>query len=116
MWSIVPLMLEILKQKPDEVVEIADDNSAKIFLLELGIAGRFKAKSEGATATDQGIRFTEHQTHCVLALLYLGRADQAQNGYMIYCLPKSKHTFIEFNVFADEVQRITSERVFLGVQ
>src|ERR1035441_5387221 len=111
-------MLELLKNKPNETFTFDNDNEAKMLLLELGLAGRLNIKPPNISPekpTRQAVLHTVHPTHFILAILYLGNSKKEDNGYLVYCLPKSKCSFAKFNTFADRILQPESGRV-AGIQ
>jgi len=95
------MMIEKLKNSPNEEFRISNDAQAEVLLLELGILDRFK-RAPQPHATTQAVVFNEHPTHHVLGALYLGHPKPADNGYFVICLPRSQFTTKQFHKFADD--------------
>ncbi len=95
------MMTEKLQNSPNKRFDITDDSQAEILLLELGILDRFTKKFP-AHETTQTVVFNEHPTHHILAVLYLGHQNTVDNGYVIFCIPRSHLSAEQFHTFADK--------------
>jgi len=95
------MMTEKLKNAPNEQFDIADDTEAKVLLLELGILDRFKNKVPPHETT-QAVVYGEHPTHHILAVLYSGHSNPADNGFVVFCLPRTRFSPHQFHLFADK--------------
>jgi len=91
-------MTKKLENSPDEQFDIADDVNAEVLLLELGILDRFRKKTTAPET--QAVIYNVHSTHHILAVFYSGRQKAEDNGYAIFCIPKSKLSAVEFHAFA----------------
>jgi hypothetical protein len=98
-----------LLDNPGRLFEIDNDDDARCFLLEVGLLGRFVY--DNSPSRTRLVTYDEHQTHFVVVLYFTGMASKSDNGYLIYCLPKSRLTpelanaFIENIAIAHDCQR-----------
>ena len=102
-------MLKILEKIPNESLTILDDTEAKMLLFELGLITRFTPKPSNVPKgrpSAQVVRYTEHTTHFILALLILGYPKEELNGYGIVCFPKSQMPLARFNEFAERCLKL----------
>jgi len=83
-------ILDILRNDPDQAVEINDDKQVFTFLSQIGIAGIF---SEGHKLADvptvQICGFDGIESHFILAFLFSGCTPAKENGYLVTCAPRS---------------------------
>lgn len=88
---------EKILNSPDEFFQIADNNEAKALLFELGIIDKF-AKNQGGTgkATVQAIT-GDLRTHYVLAMFCEGNPLESDNGYVVFCIPRTQRSPAEMN-------------------
>lgn len=84
-------MLEILSQNPHKMVTVEDDKEAKTLLFELGLIDKFSKNPLLGASTAQAVTHGDHPTHFVFAMLFLGKTAKQDNGYLVYCLPKSQY-------------------------
>jgi hypothetical protein len=106
-----------LAEKPNEVVESSDDEQIKGLLLELGILSQFTRTPQGPKLSIQAVPYIHHPTHFILVALWLGYDDPTQNGYRVWCIPKSEADIRIFQAFCKEVlpnQVFKSEIFFSG--
>jgi hypothetical protein len=83
-------VLKVLRREPDQAVEIRDDTQAKRFLCELGLGNAFSdPKSFSDKPTVQICGFDGLKSHIVLALLFSGCLGEKDNGYIVFCAPRS---------------------------
>jgi hypothetical protein len=111
-------MLELLKENPNKPFQIDDEFEIKSLLLELGIAGRFSLNPPNVPKgeqSQQAVLYTEHPTHFILVVLYLGNPNKEENGYLFFGYPKSKFSFDKFNEIAKKILNPSDERI-AGVQ
>jgi len=108
------MMADKLQNAPDEQFDIDDDADAKVLLLELGILDKFTTKLPSHETT-QAVVYREHPTHHILALLYAGHSNPVDNGFFVFCLPRSRFSPEQFQLFADRFLAPTSTNV-LGFQ
>ena len=108
------MITERLKQSPDEQIDISDDSEAKVLLLELGILNKFTTKLPPHETT-QAVVYGEHPTHHILAVLYAGHAKTTDNGFVVFCLPRSRFSPEKFHLFANRFLNPTPTNI-LGVQ
>lgn len=86
-------MIEILEQIPDQTIQFDDDEQAKQLLFELGMVDKFLKKPKTKTSTNtQLVTHFSHPTHYIIAMHFSGHKRPEANGYLVYCLPKSKFT------------------------
>lgn len=85
-------MIEILNQMPSQFFQFADDAEAKTILFELGLIDKFSIKPPYNQSTAQSITYAEHPTHFIFAMLFLGKTKKEDNGYVVFCLPKSEYS------------------------
>lgn len=85
-------MIEILNQMPSQFFQFDDDSEAKTILFELGLIDKFSIKPPFAPSTAQFVTFGEHLTHFIFAMLFVGKTKQEDNGYVVFCLPKSEYS------------------------
>jgi hypothetical protein len=81
-------MLEEIKKYPDKMLGLTDDARAKKLLFELGIIDKFSKSVPGVERPVQAVTGI-CTTHYILALLFSGQEMPEDNGYVVYCLPKS---------------------------
>ncbi len=93
--------LTTLAENPDNLFQVKDNVEAERLLSELGIIAQF-AKPDHTHARIESVVYNEHSTHHILALRLSGCAEAADNGYLIYCIPKSQVTQPDFLVVARE--------------
>jgi hypothetical protein len=98
-------MVENLVKNPTQLIKITDDSDAKALLFELGLSGRFSLNPPNVPRgkpSSQVIRYTEHATHFILAVLHRGHPSDDLNGYEVVCFPKSQYSLSAFNEVADQ--------------
>jgi hypothetical protein len=81
------MIVESLLKNPDTIFETKNDTTAKLWLLELGLMGKFSNTSDSRT---QLITHRDHPTHFIVAMFFTGKTKKSDNGYVIFCLPKSE--------------------------
>src|SRR5258708_1627511 len=95
----------------DEFQEFDDDGKIKEFLIELGISSQFNRSIPKGEAITQAVNHFHHPTHFILAVLYQGHDDAAQNGYMLWGIPKSKASTESFMVFSKRALSPSDEKI-----
>jgi hypothetical protein len=85
-------MIEILNQMPGQFFQFSDDGEAKIMLFELGLIDKFSIKPPHGQSTAQFVTYGEHPTHFIFAMLFVGKTKKEDNGYVVFCLPKSEYS------------------------
>jgi hypothetical protein len=108
-------VLEMLAREPDDAIQIDDDKEAVDFLYLIGIANAFAAgNSLSEMPTVQICGFNGLKTHCVLACLFSGCSPENENGYQVFCAPRSA---FEPGLSADDfVSGATSDPNFKGLR
>ena len=83
-------ILHILKKDPDQAIEVHDDQQAFAFLREIGVADAF---ADGCTLAEvptvQICGFDGIRSHFILAFLFSGCTPTNENGYQVFCAPRS---------------------------
>ena len=87
---------EKLSSSPDVVHECSNDIQIKEFLTWLGISGNFTPKPEGSKETVTLVRHFNNKTHFILIGLWRGYDDTSQNGYRIWCIPRTTYSIEQF--------------------
>jgi hypothetical protein len=86
-------MVEILTQNPSQFFEFDDDNEAKAILIELGVLGKLcQPPPHGEPSTTQVIGYGDHPSHYVIGMRFRGKIKPEDNGFLVFCLPKSQFT------------------------
>lgn len=93
-------MSDRLSQEPNELFRINNDEDAKMFLLEMGLMGKF---SNTATSRTQILTYGEHPTHWIVAMFFTGKTVPTDNGHLIYCLPKRDYSTSQFQIFVSSI-------------
>ncbi|HZF01606.1 MAG TPA: hypothetical protein VE344_06880 [Methylomirabilota bacterium] len=83
-------MIEILEQMPNQFFQFADDKEAKQLLFELGMIDKFTPKPNFKPSTTQILTESNHPTHFIAAMYFAGKTNPTDNGYLVFCLPKSQ--------------------------
>jgi hypothetical protein len=97
-------MIEILDQMPNLTFLFEKSDEAKTVLFEMGLIDKFSQRPlYFHQSTLQAIGYSEHATHFIIGLLYLGKTKPEDNGYLAYCLPKSKYSPQEVIQFREDV-------------
>ena len=91
-------ILDILKYVPNLGVQSKDDARCKTLFDRLGILGCF---STSTTPSLSLVRYREHGTHWIVGMLWSGYPHQQDNGYQVFCLPKSRITEQRMERFAE---------------
>ena len=89
-----------LEALPEEHLVITDEGEAETLLFDLGLTDRFMKAGIGAHVL-QAVSFDEHPTHHILAMYTAGHSSRGDNGYLIYCLPKSKLSDAGFSTIVE---------------
>lgn len=89
-----------LTTTPNELIEITNDHDAKALLLQLGVLDKFSQRGPLADKWSEALHFTTHPTHWVLARLYTGFKNPADNGYVVQCFPKSRFSIEQMKQIA----------------
>ena len=83
-------MIEILNQMSSQFFQFDNDKEAKTVLFELGLIDKFSIKPPYAQSTAQFVTYGEHPTHFIFAMLFVRKTKKEDNGYVVFCLPKSE--------------------------
>jgi hypothetical protein len=82
--------LNILKNQPDDALEIHDDKSVVAFLHEVGLEDAFAdVRTLSDKPTVQICGFDGVKTHFILAFLFSGCSPANDNGYHVSCAPRN---------------------------
>lgn len=83
-------ILHVLRENPDDGIDIQDDKQASAFLRQIGIVDAF---ADGHTLAEmptvQICGFGGVRTHFILAFLFSGCVPAEENGYLVSCAPRS---------------------------
>lgn len=77
---------------PNQFFQFADDKEAKQLLFELGLIDKFSKKPIGNDSAAQLVTYGEHLTHFIVAMFFTGKTKPEDNGYVVFCLPKSQYS------------------------
>ena len=86
-----------LSKSPNEIVEISDDTDAKALLVQLGVINKFPESPNLSEPWAARVGYADHPTHWIMATLFTGFPNAIDNGYVIYCLPKSQFALPDAN-------------------
>ncbi|MGD1088953.1 MAG: hypothetical protein ABR955_09560 [Verrucomicrobiota bacterium] len=96
-------MIEILEQMPNLTFFFEKDDEAKTVLFEMGLIDKFSQEPPYSQSTIQAVSYSEHATHFIIGLLYLGKTKPEDNGYLVYCLPKSQYSLQKAIQFRERI-------------
>jgi hypothetical protein len=82
-------MVERLQHNPDKLFQFTNNARVKVLLFELGLIDKFSKVVPGVPAPTEAVT-GECSTHYILAILFSGRTKPDDNGYVVYCFPKSQ--------------------------
>lgn len=88
-----------LSAYPSVYRRITDQAEASQILQECGLLERLERVSRPANHTGEwmtSLPWLKHPTHWLVAVVYSGFENAAQNGYVVYCVPKSRCSAYEF--------------------
>ena len=99
-------MQDVLLKYPNESFELLDDDDARTFLIAEGLFGDFP---QGSFTGSRGqfLIFKRHPSHWILAIRFQGNKNKSDNGYVVYCEPKSKVTLKDVEDLSKEIQKHT---------
>ena len=83
-------MIEILEQMPNQLFQFDDDDEAKRLLFELRMIDKFTPRPNIKPSTTQVLTEANHPTHFIFAMYFAGKTNPTDNGYLVFCLPKSQ--------------------------
>jgi hypothetical protein len=86
-----------LLKNPDEFFQTENDHEAKAFLVEVGLSAQIK--TDITESRTQLITYGDHSTHFIAVEYFTGKTVKTDNGYLIYCLPKSQFSADDFAEF-----------------
>ncbi len=93
-------LFETLRQNPHAAVQSKDDAKCKAFLSAVGLLDDLKRSS---TPYLSAVSADCHETHWVVGALMSGYPTPEQNGYLVFCLPKSRTTRQQVREFLDSL-------------
>ena len=88
---------KMLAGRPSDSFKITNKTQAMRLLLELGVVGKFLKKPALADRWASAAGYSEHATHWVIAALFEGFPEACDNGYIVFCLPKSEFSLEQVN-------------------
>src|SRR3954469_18841858 len=86
-------MLEILAANPNKQFSFDDEKEAKTLVLELNLTGRFSPNPAKGQQSQQSVLCFDNLTHFIQVILYLGNPDPNENGFVVFCYPRSKVSY-----------------------
>lgn len=89
-------LFQILSENLNTAVVCREDEPCKLMLASLGLLERFvhsKTPNFSIVASDG------HATHYIIGVLWSGHPRAEDNGYAIYCMPKSQTTREELQAY-----------------
>jgi len=104
-------VIELLAKNPNEMIQCDQDAQVKGLIVDLGITGCFSQKTTGQNETTRPVIFNEHPTHHILIVLYQGHDNPAENGFLAYCLPRSRVSTSEFLEFVRDFLKPTDAKL-----
>ena len=78
---------EFLKLNPDVGAQSKDDAKCKVLLGELGMLELFRRSEEPNLSI---LACLTHNTHWIVGMLWSGYPKPDDNGYRVFCLPKTR--------------------------
>lgn len=84
---------------PSVYRKITDQAEARELLIECGLLEQMEKLSRPPGHQSEwmtSIPWLKHRTHWLVAVVYSGFAKAEDNGYVIYCVPKSRCSVYEF--------------------
>lgn len=89
-------LFQVLSENLNMAVVCREDEQCKLMLASLGLLERFlhsKTPNFSIVASD------EHAAHYIIGVLWSGHPRAEDNGYAVYCMPKSQTTPEEMRAY-----------------
>lgn len=108
-------IFNILAKAPNRVVQLEDDDVAKVFLGRLGIADAFSEDNcLSDRPTTQICGYDGHKTHFIVGFRFSGLRQKRADGYVAVCIPKN--LLAPALTITDLVMRATREKRLDGLR
>lgn len=104
---------EWFKQNPYQDFQY-ENAEAKQLAIEIGVVSQFRTNPKGAKPGQQSQQLVVHQnhpTHWIAIILYLGAAEEKENGFVALCFPKSRGNYSQVMEVLEKILNTTDERI-----